>query len=46
MGEREMSVGYGWEIQKERNHLEDIGELIILGWILERWYGVMWTGLI
>jgi hypothetical protein len=24
----------------------DVGGLIILGWILERWDGVMWTGLV
>jgi hypothetical protein len=24
----------------------DVGGLIILGWISERWDGVMWTGLV
>jgi hypothetical protein len=36
------------ESQRERDHKEDqdIGGLIILGWISERWDGVMWTGLV
>jgi hypothetical protein len=35
----------GREIQKERDHQEeqDVGGWIILGWILQRWDGVMWT---
>jgi hypothetical protein len=39
---------YLWESQKERDHSEDqdVGGRIILGWILERWDGVMWTGLV
>jgi hypothetical protein len=46
-GEEE-HVGYWWESQKERDHYEDqdVGGWIILGLILERWDGVMWTGLV
>jgi hypothetical protein len=31
-----------------KSHYEDkdVDGLIILGWILERWDGVMWTGLV
>jgi hypothetical protein len=48
MGREEERVGYWWESQRERDHWEDkgVGGLIILGWILERWDGVMWTGLV
>jgi hypothetical protein len=37
-------VGYWWE----RDHYEDqdVGGWITLGCILERWDGVMWTGLV
>jgi hypothetical protein len=40
-------IDYWWESQKERDHYEDqdVGGWIILGWILERWDGVMWIGL-
>jgi hypothetical protein len=33
-----MRVGFWWEIQKERDHYEDldIGGKIMLSWILER----------
>jgi hypothetical protein len=42
-----MRVDYWWESQREKDHQEDpdVGGLITLGWILERWDGVMWTGL-
>jgi hypothetical protein len=38
MGRREMHMGFWWKSQKERDHLEnvDIGERIILRWILEK----------
>jgi hypothetical protein len=36
------------ESQRERDCWEDqdIGGFIILGWILERWDGVMWTAMV
>jgi hypothetical protein len=36
------------DFQRERDRLkdQDVGGLTILGWILERWDGVMWTGLV
>jgi hypothetical protein len=39
-------IDYWWERQREREHKEDqdVGGWIILGCILERWVGVMWTG--
>jgi hypothetical protein len=39
-------IDYWWEHQRERDHEEDqdVGGWIILGWILERWDGVMWAG--
>jgi hypothetical protein len=45
---RGMHIGFWWESQEERNHLEDldIGGRIILKWILERQDEVVWTGLI
>jgi hypothetical protein len=48
MGRRWTLIGYLWESQRERENYEDqdVGWLIILGWILERWDGVMWTGLV
>jgi hypothetical protein len=48
MGRRGTRIGYWWESQRERDHLEDkdTGGWIILGWILERWDGVMKTGLV
>jgi hypothetical protein len=44
MGEGERRgtrIGYWWEIQRKRSCWEDqdVGEWIILGWILERWKG-------
>jgi hypothetical protein len=48
MGRRETRIDYWWESQREREHCEDqdVGVWIILGWILERWDGVKWTGLV
>jgi hypothetical protein len=48
MGRRGTLIDYWWESQRERDHLEDqdVGGCIILGWILERWDGAMWTGLV
>jgi hypothetical protein len=41
-------MGYWWENQRERDHYEiqELGELIILGLILERWDGMVWSGLV
>jgi hypothetical protein len=46
MGEKRNA--YWWERQKERDHEEDqdVGGWTILKLILERKYGVVWTGLI
>jgi hypothetical protein len=43
-----MRIGCRWESEKEGGHQEDqdVGGWIILGWILWRRDGVMWTGLI
>jgi hypothetical protein len=43
MGRRRIHVGYWWESQRERDHKEDpdVGEMIILKWVLEMrmgWY--------
>jgi hypothetical protein len=48
MGEKRNAYRLSVESQKERDHWEDqdVGGLIILGRILERWDGVMWTGLV
>jgi hypothetical protein len=44
-GGKEERIDYSWESQRERGHWEyqDVSGWIILGWILERWDGVMWT---
>jgi hypothetical protein len=41
-------IVYWWESRRERDNQEDqdVGGRIILGWILERWDGVMWAGLV
>jgi hypothetical protein len=41
-----MYIGCCWESQREGGHWEDqdVGGLIILGCILQKWDGVMWTG--
>jgi hypothetical protein len=43
-----MPIGYCWESQKEGVHYEDqdVVVWIILKWILEKLYRVVWTGLI
>jgi hypothetical protein len=43
-----MHVGYWWESQNERAHWEgqDVGGWTILKWILERYDGMVWIGLI
>jgi hypothetical protein len=48
MGKRGMHIGYFWRSQKERDHLEnqDISGWKILNWILERYDGMVWIGLI
>jgi hypothetical protein len=42
-----MHIGDWWESQNERDHYVDlnVGGKIILRWILERYDGVVWTGL-
>jgi hypothetical protein len=44
----EKIIDYWWESQRERYYYEDqdVGGWIILRRILERWDGVMWTGLV
>jgi hypothetical protein len=41
-------IDYWLESQRERDHYEDldVDGWIILGWISERWDGVMRTGLV
>jgi hypothetical protein len=41
-----MHIGYWWDTQKERDHLEDqdIGGWTILKWILERYDGMVGIG--
>jgi hypothetical protein len=48
MGRREMHIGYWWGSQKEKDHWEDqdVGGRTILKWILERYDGMVWIGLI
>jgi hypothetical protein len=48
MGRRRMLVGCQWESQKERGYLKGkkAYRWIILRWILERYDGVVWTGLV
>jgi hypothetical protein len=48
MGEKRKANRFLWESQRERDHWEDqdVGGWVILGRILERWDGGMWTGLV
>jgi hypothetical protein len=48
MGPKELHTGFRWESQKEREDLKelDVDGRIMLRWILEKVYGVVWTGLI
>jgi hypothetical protein len=48
MGRRATLIDYWWESQTERDHKEDqdVDGWIILRCILEKWDGVMWTGLV
>jgi hypothetical protein len=48
MGRRLRHVGSWWESQRERDRKEnlDVGGRILHGWILERYYGILGTGLI
>jgi hypothetical protein len=48
MRRRRMHIGYWCESHKEIDHQEDqnIGGWIILRWILERKYGLVWTRLV
>jgi hypothetical protein len=43
-----MRIGYWWECQKEIDHWEDqdVGGWTILKWILDRYDGMVWIGLI
>jgi hypothetical protein len=43
-----MHVEYWWESQKQRDHYEDqdVGGWTILKWMLEKYDGVVWIGLI
>jgi hypothetical protein len=43
-----MHIGFWWESQKERDHYEglDVGGRTPLRWILKKYDGVLWTGLI
>jgi hypothetical protein len=44
MGIREVHTGFWWGNLRERDHLENVG--IILMWILRKWNKGAWTGLI
>jgi hypothetical protein len=43
-----MHIGYRWKSRKEGDHWEDkdAGGWTILKWILERYNGMVWSGLI
>jgi hypothetical protein len=48
MGETRNACMFWWDSQKERDHYEDqyVGGWTILKWILERYDGMVWIGLI
>jgi hypothetical protein len=48
IGRRGTRIGCWWESPREDGQWEDqdVGGWIILGWMLQRWDGVMWTGLV
>jgi hypothetical protein len=46
MGRREMHIAYWSESQEKSLKDQDVGGWIILKWMLERYDGVVWTGLI
>jgi hypothetical protein len=48
MGQKRNAYRFWWKSQKERDHQEDldVGGSVILRWILEKQYGILWTGLI
>jgi hypothetical protein len=48
MGRRGMHIRYWWESRKEGDHWEDqdVVGWTILKWILERYDGMVWIGLI
>jgi hypothetical protein len=41
-----MHIGYWWESQKKRDHMEDqdVDGRTILKWILEMYDGMVWIG--
>jgi hypothetical protein len=47
-GRRALRMGYWWESQKENDHYEyqEVDGLIMLRWISEKYYGLVWTGLL
>ena len=47
-GAGEVRIGFWWGDLRERNHFEDLGVdgSIVLKWILKKWDGEAWTGLI
>jgi hypothetical protein len=48
MGEKRNAIRYWWESQKERDHQKDqaVGGWTLLKWIIERYDGMVWIGLI
>jgi hypothetical protein len=48
MGKNELHIEYWWEKEMERDHWEyqSIGGSTKLKWVLERYDGILWIGLI